>query len=137
MLESRSAYGYYGASGGYTGENAPIKGGDAVRIPYREYKTKWSDHQTVKGSYDKEDKTIEVIFSADEMKQKTNLGNRYHLNSYWFRFGGVEKWVCPVMEFSAKTKENAIRNAKKYARDMGYTFIGTSSLDEYHKALHG
>lgn len=134
MLESRSAYGYYGAAGGYTGENS--RTGNPVRLPYREYMSKWATHKTVPGSYDRTDKTIEVLFTDEEMKQKTNLGNRYCMNSYWFRFDGVEKYVSPIVEFQAKTKENATRNAKRYAMENGYTLVGESSLKEYWDALH-
>lgn len=129
MLESRSAYGYYGAAGGYTGENSPV--GNPVRLSYREYKTKWATHKTVPGSYDPEEKTIEVLFSNEEMKQKTNLGNRYQMWSFWFRFEGVEPYICPIVEFTAKTEENAVKNAKRFAKQNGYTFIGASSLTEY------
>lgn len=132
-MESRSAYGFYGAAGGYTGENKTEQ--HSVRMPYWEYKKKWADHKTVPGSYDCKDKTIEVCFSTEEMKAKTNYGNRYELWSYYFRFGGVEKGISPVCEFKAKNEKNAEKNAKTYARRNGYDFIGEASLDEYIKAI--
>lgn len=133
MLESRSAYGYYGSAGGYTGETIPQH---YTRMPYREYKLKWADHKTVCGSYDKKDKTIEVIFTAEEMKAKTNLGNRYHLSTYYFRFDGVEKGVASIVDFSAKTHENAERNAKRYAKQCGYAFVGDATWSEYCEQFH-
>ena len=131
MLESRSAYGYYGIAGGYTGESSNSQTTTTVRMPYREYKNKWADHKTVAGSYDKQDKTIEVIFSEEEMKAKTNLGNRYHLHAFYFKFDGVEEWVASIVEFNAKTYENAKRNARTYARQCGYTFAGDATRSEY------
>lgn len=132
MMESRSAYGYYGVAGGFTGERRPS--GNPVRLPYREYKQRWADHKTVPGSYDKQERTIEVIFDNEEMKAKTNLGNRYHLESFYFRFDGVQRGISPVVDFQAKTRENAIRNARKYARDLGYTFVGEVDYREYNRA---
>ena len=129
-MESRSAYGYYGAAGGYTGESKKIDM-PSLRLPYWEYKKKWADHKTVPGSYDTKEKTIEVYFTNEEMKAKTNLGNRYEIWTYYFRFGGVEKWFNPIMEFKAKNMENAVRNAKAYARQNGYTFEGEATLDDY------
>lgn len=131
MLESRSAYGYYGERGGYTGEDSRMNGKQFVRLPYREYKTKWSDHKTAPGSYDPETKTIEVLFTAEEMKEKTNLGNRYHMQSFYFRLIGVEKGISPACEFTAKTEANAIKNAKKWARDFGYTLGEQITFGEY------
>lgn len=132
MLESRSAYGYYGSAGGYTGENAPER--NAVRMPYREYKRRWSDHKTVRGSYDSDNKTIEVLFTDEEMAKKTNFGNRYEMQSFFFRFEGARIGVAPVAEFLAKTHENALRNAKRWCRNNGYTLGEEITFDEYIKA---
>lgn len=134
MLESRSAYGFYGSTGGYTGES--VNEQCTTRMTYREYKLKWSDHKTVAGSYDKQDKTIEVIFSKEEMKAKTNLGNRYHISSYYFKFDGVEKGVASIVDFNAKTYENAKKNAKAYAKQFGYTLVGDATRSEYCKQFN-
>ena len=129
MLESRSAYGFYGSSGGYTGEmRNPVH---SVRMPYREYKNKWSDHKTVPGSYDKDDKTIEVEFTESEMAKKTNLGNKYSMFGFYFKFGGVEKGIASVVEFNAKSHENAEKNARAYARRYGYVFEREATRTEY------
>lgn len=130
MLESRSAYGFYGVAGGYTGEHIG-KEEQTTRMPYWEYKKKWSDHKTVPGSYDSKEKTIEVIFTDDEMKKKTNLGNRYSMDLYYFRFSGVPRGFASILEFKAKNYENANRNAKKYAREWGYTLEGDATFNEY------
>ena len=134
MLESRSAYGYYGVAGGYTGETAHE--GNRVRMPYREYKSKWSVHKTVRGSYDSKDKTIEVLFTDAEMLAKTNLGNRYSMNSYFFRVDGVETGVKPAAEFKAKTRENALRNARRWCKSLGYTLGEEITFGEYWMTGH-
>lgn len=131
-MESRSAYGYYGAAGGFTGES--VAKGNPLRVPYREYKQKWADHKTVAGSYDSKDKTIEVVFEDDEMAKKTNLGNRYEMRTFWFRFGNVERGICPICDFQAKNEANAVKNAKAYARRNGYTFDGSATINDYIKA---
>ena len=135
MLEVRSAYGYYGEAGGVTGENPPMP---RARVPYREYKTKWKDHKIVEGSYDSMDKTIELYFTPEEMKQKTNLGNRYQIAEYFFLVEVPEDkakdgWGYGeyVLSFRAKNEVNAERHARKWARDREYAFIREATLDEY------
>lgn len=69
MLESRSAYGYYGVAGGVTGETRPSELDYTItRMPYWKYKKRYSDCQTVSGSYDKNDKTIEVYIPTETIK---------------------------------------------------------------------
>lgn len=139
-LEVRSAYGYYGSFGGVTGENPPMP---TARVPYREYKTKWKDHKIVDGTYDPSTKTIELYFTDEEMKQKTNLGNRYQIGSYYFIIEieagcGKNGWGAGVynLEFKAKNDQNAERNARQWAKKMGYKFIRQSTFAEHcnHKA---
>ena len=148
MLEVRSAYGYYGSAGGTTGENPP-RAGKRIRMPYRDYKRKYCrTHDTVQGSYDPSTKTIEVYFTDDEVDSKPNLGNRYELDAFYFVFDNVE--VCKayegisketrVVSFRAKTRENAMRNAKKRAREWGATFVREATLEDrktYTVDYHG
>ena len=53
------------------------------RIPYRQYRSDYYDCETVKGSYDSNTKTIEVIVPEASMnfrgKQWKRSGNVYHL----------------------------------------------------------
>ena len=74
MLESRSAYGYYGAADGVTGENPPE---DVIykKMKYYEYKTRYPECKNL-GDYDKAEKTITVILLA-EYADRPNFGNRY------------------------------------------------------------
>ena len=122
MLEVRSAYGYHGASGGVTGETRPTS---SVRMSYREYKTKYPKHKTVAGSYDSVDKTIEVYFSDEEMKKKTNLGNRYQMHEYKFLTDINRVSINPVITVTAKTYDNAYKNAKAWGRKEGFKIIAS------------
>jgi len=122
MLEARNAYGYYGASGGLTGETQPAH---SVRMSYRDYKIKFRDHKTVAGSYDNTDKTIEVYFSDDEMKKKTNLGNRYQISDYRFLTDLNRTGISPYVTVRAKAYENAYKNAKAWGRKEGFNIIAS------------
>ena len=138
MLEVRSAYGYYGEAGGVTGENAP-RSDRRIRMPYRDYKKKYyHTHDTVKGSYDPNTKTIEVYFTEEEANSKANLGNRYELDAFYFVFDNVEvcyayegiKRETRIVSMRAKTRENAIRNAKKKAKAWGATFVREATPED-------
>ena len=138
MLEIRSAYGYYGEAGGVTGETPP-RSDVRIRVPYRDYKKKYyHTHETVKGSYDPTTKTIEVYFTADEIESKANLGNRYRMDAFYFVLDNVEvgyayegiKRETRIVSFRAKTKENAIRNAKKKAKEWGATFVREATIQD-------
>lgn len=141
MLEVRSAYGYYGDAGGVTGENPP-RADKRIRMPYRDYKKKYyHTHDAVSGSYDPNTKTIEVYFKDDEVDSKPNLGNRYELDAFYFVFDNVEvdrayKGITRetrVVALRAKTKANAIRNAKKKAKEWGATFVKEATIEDRKK----
>lgn len=138
MLEVRSAYGWYGEAGGVTGENPP-RADRRIRIPYRDYKKKYyRTHDTVQGSYDARTKTIEVYFTDDEVNSKANLGNRYEMDAFYFVFDNVEvchayegiKRETRIVSMRAKTRENAIRNAKKRAKEWGATFVREATIED-------
>lgn len=132
MLEVRSVYGYYGSAGGVTGETPPRP---SIRIPYRVYKKSYRNNDTVYGSYDPTDKTIEVYFTEAEMKKMTNLGNSYQLQGYDFVIDnypmyGDRRRETVVRQFYAKTRENAERNAKSFCRKKGYTFVREATRED-------
>lgn len=110
-----------------------------IRMSYRDYKKKYCHtHDTVQGSYDPNTKTIEVCFTDEEADNKANLGNRYELDAFYFVFDNLE--ICRAYEgisretrivsMRAKTKENAIRNAKKKAKEWGATFVREATLED-------
>ncbi len=127
MLESRSAYGYYGAAGGYTGETPP----DNVifkKMKYYEYKTKYPQCKTL-GDYDKIEKTITVMLPA-EYADRPNFGNRYQIREFHFVYYPMEQGVAGVI-LKAKNYKNALRNAKKWAKENGKTITGNAPGYEY------
>jgi hypothetical protein len=83
MLESRSAYGWY-RDCGVTGEDKPTSEGCIIRrMPYWEYKKKYSDCKTVEGSYNKNDKTIEIYIPNERIKPSGMRDKKIS----WFIFG--------------------------------------------------
>lgn len=140
MLESRSAYGYYGWRGGVTGENDPYGGLNPVKMPYRTYKGNYRDNKTVPDSYDPEDKTIYVLLTDEQYKKMTNFGNRYRMNDFYFVIsspfsdGVIRQYVA---EFKAKNHENAVRNAKRYVKQANGTLIREATFSEYCAYING
>jgi hypothetical protein len=110
---------------------------NAIRMPYRDFKKKYCrTHDTVDGSYDPRTKTIEVYFKDEEVKG--NLGNRYELDAFYFLLDGLKvtyayegtKEETRVVSFRAKTKENALRNAKKKAKEWGATLVREATRED-------
>ena len=59
----------------------------------------------------------------EEVADRPNFGNRYKMHVYRFMYEPVDPGYNDVVEFRAKNYENAIRNARKWARDNGKTII--------------
>lgn len=123
MLEVRSAYGYFGAEGGTTGETPPKWCGCIERrMPYWEYKNRYPECKTM-NDYDKHTKTITVLI-PEEYAERPNFGNRYSLHEFLFTYspailGFSETFVC-----KAKNYKNALKAAKKWAKENGITIVG-------------
>ena len=93
MLEARSAYGYYGAAGGYTGERVPADSNVIYKnMKYYEYKAKYPECKTL-GDYDKIEKTITVILPA-EYADRPNFGNHYQIREFHFVYSPMEKDIA-------------------------------------------
>lgn len=132
MLESRSAYGYYGSAGGVTGECVPE---DAIykKMKYWDYKNKYPECKNL-GDYDKIEKTITVIIPS-EYANRPNFGNRYTISEFRFSYSPVERNLSDVLEIRAKNYANALRHAKKWARDNNKTITGDAPGYEYQTEL--
>lgn len=132
MLESRSAYGYYGAAGGVTGENPPE---DVIyrKMKYYEYKTKYPECKNL-GDYDKIEKTITVILPA-EYVNRPNFGNKYSMHNFHFTYSPVIHGFSDTYECTAKSYKNALAAAQKWARKNGRTIVGDAPGHEYQKAI--
>lgn len=131
MLESRSAYGWFGSAGGYTGENDPSNAGTIpVNMPYREYKTRYPECKHL-GDYDKQRKTITVLLPASVM-DRPNFGNRYQMNIFRF-VTDLPHPYDPIIELKAKCYKNALRNAKAWAKRDGFTILGDEAGCEFQR----
>lgn len=121
MLESRSAYGYYGVAGGVTGENPKV---NAIKkkMPYWEYKHRYPECDTLH-DYDKISKTITVLI-PEEYSDRPNFGNRYSMRDYYFIYAPVISGYSNIFECRAKNYENALRNAKRWAKKAGVEIVG-------------
>ena len=117
MLESRSAYGYYGVAGGVTGENRPSELDYTItRMPYWKYKSRFSDYKTVSGSYDKSDKTIEVYIPTETIKPSGMRGQNVSHYKFYFEIGGQHFYTF----YRAINEQNAERRFKAEARKRGW-----------------
>ena len=129
MLEARSAYGYYGAAGGYTGERVPANDNVIYKnMKYYEYKAKYPKCKTL-GDYDKIEKTITVILPA-EYADRPNFGNHYQIGEFHFVYSPMDKDIAGII-FRAKNYKNAMRQARKWAKENGKTITGDAPGYEY------
>ena len=129
MLESRSAYGWYGSAGGYTVENAPSDAGTIpVNMPYREYKTRYPECKHL-GDYDKQRKTITVLIPAS-VTDRPNFGNRYQMMEYAFEVNPDRVGISPILYQKAKNYQNALKHAKKWCKEWGWEFVGDAKGHE-------
>ena len=123
MLESRSAYGFFGVAGGMTGETPP-KGLACVerRMPYWEYKHRYPECDTL-GDYDKVTKTITVLI-PEAYTRRPNFDNRYSMSRFEFTYSPIAPGFSGIFECHAKCYANALRNARKWARGEGKVITG-------------
>ena len=132
MLESRSAYGWYGSAGGYTGENEPS---DADTVPvnmlYREYKTRYPECKNL-GDYDKTRKTITVLLPAS-VEERPNFGNRYTMSEFAFEAIPDRKEYSPIFYQDAKNYKNALAHAKRKCKEWGWEFVGDAPGHEFQR----
>ncbi len=132
MLESRSAYGYYGWAGGYTGENKPCDPDTIpVNMPYWEYKKRYPDCKNL-GDYDKRKKTITVLI-PESVTERPNYGNRYQMHEYAFEVVPDRDYYSPIMHQTAKNYQNAVKHAKAKCKEWGWVFVGDAAGHEMQK----
>lgn len=115
MLENRKDYSNF--------EETNLTGLTPIRVKYADYKQKYSKNKTVTGSYDSRTKTIEVYFTKEEIDKLNNLGNNYRQKSFDFILKNLETQKIIAGMFSAKTLENATKNAKKWCKLNNYELI--------------
>jgi len=108
-----------------------------VNLKYRDYKSKYATNKTVIGSYDATNKTIDVIFPKDQAEKLNNLGNKYQQETFSFLFQKNDGTMI-VLDFEAKTKDNAIKNMEKYTKGLFLLYIreviaGDGSYAKYER----
>ena len=130
MLEARSAYGYFGVAGGVTGETPPD---DRIekRMPYWEYKNRYPECDTLH-DYDKVTKTITVLLPK-EYAERPNFGNRYSMHEFRFVYAPKSPGYSNIFVCQAKCYENALRNAKAWARREGKCIVGDEPGREFQR----
>lgn len=134
MLESRAAYGFWGEGHGFTGEDVPDANTIIRNMPYREYKTRYSECKNL-GDYDKVKKTISVILPK-EIADRPNFDNRYGIHYFYFLTNLDSKGFNPYIKMRAKSLENATKNAKKWAKQKGFIIIRKATFSEYCDRLN-
>ena len=135
MLESRAAYGYY-RDYGVTGETAPSETECTVRrLPYREYKKKYNDCEIVKGSYNVEEKTIEVYIPNERIKPSGMRDQKINWYGFWFSVDGE---VFSTY-YKAVNESNAARRFKsdcrRYHWEVSEFVHGCREYDRYASKL--
>ena len=132
MLESRSAYGYFGSAGGCTGETPPADWGCIrKKMLYCEYKRRYPECKNL-GDYDKARKTITVLIPT-EYAERPNFGNTYSMHYFEFTFSPVPADCSGIFACKAKNYQNALRNAKRWAKSEGVTITGDAPGREFQR----
>lgn len=92
------------------------------RMRYSAYKQHYNDCETVRDSYDKNSKTIEVIIPEGRLKPSGVRGERFHTYKLWLCNNGKNYFAM----YKAICMANAIKQHIKFCRENGYI-----ALDEH------
>ena len=104
-----------------------LKGEDFiwVEMPYRQYKNNYADCETVAGSYDIEERTIDVIIREGRLKNSGVRGQFYY---YWVFKDDAKELVRTI---KAVSFENAYNRVTKENPNHEW------SLDHFEMVSHG
>ena len=98
---------------------------NVVRMLYRQYKKSYADCKTVPGSYDKGNKSIEVIVPDGRMKPSGTRGQSYE----YIWFDGVDVEGKPVRVcIKAVSTENAVKRLAREYPTCTFDLSGWSKL---------
>lgn len=89
--------------------------GEPRRMKYSQYKQRYADCATVPGTYDKGNKTIEVIIPEGRMKPSGVRGERFR--TFYLMVGASPEKLFE-QGFKAVSRANAIKQAKR-----SYAFV--------------
>ena len=84
---------------------------------YSQYKNHYADCETVKGSYDKLCKTIQVIIPEGRMKKSGVRGKRFRGYQIGLTKQNGEHGYCT---YRAVSKENAMKAHVKWCKENGW-----------------
>ena len=91
---------------------------EKIIMPYRQYKSRYADCETVRGSYDADSKTITVLVPDGRMKPSGTRGQRY----MWLIYKGIERATNREISVTIKatTRENAEKQLARYYPDCEF-----------------
>lgn len=89
-------------------------------MKYNRYKKHYSDCDTVRGSYDKETKTIAVIIPEGRMKKSGVRGQHFHGYELYCIDNKNNRKV--YITYSAVSLENAQKQHKKWCKECDYEY---------------
>ena len=98
---------------------------------YWEYKNRYPECRTL-NDYDKVRKTITVLI-PQEYTERPNFGNKYSFHYFRFTYFPVLPARSNEFECKAKCYKNALRAAKKWAKECGVTITGDAPGHEQQK----
>ena len=91
---------------------------NTMRMFYRQYKQHYSDCETVPGSYDSINKSIEVIVPEGRMKPSGVRGRHFHGYQLWFKDASGD---CKYCTYRAVSLDNAMKQHIRTCKEEGWT----------------
>lgn len=92
---------------------------NVVRMKYSYYKKHYADCNTVQNSYDKGNKTIDVVVPADRLKPSGVRGQRFKsYQIYAIKQNGEKVFIV----YKAVNKENALKQHRKSCIELNYVY---------------
>ena len=91
---------------------------ETKRMRYAQYKKHYADCETVPGSYNAADKTIEVLLPEGRVKPSGVRGEHFHNYQCWFiDHDGKKKYLS----YRAVSYENALKQHLPWCKENGWT----------------
>lgn len=105
------------------------------RMHYSRYKKYYSQYRAF--DYDKATKEITVVIPDKEYKEYSNEGNRYQMDRFYIEVidnnytGNIAENKCWQQYITAKSKDNALRNAKRLCKANNFTLVKFSCFSDF------
>jgi len=91
---------------------------ETKRMRYAQYKKHYADCRTVSGSYDKADRTIEVLAPEGRVKPSGVRGEHFHNYQLFFTYQDGKQGYCI---YRAVSRENAMKQHLPWCKENGWT----------------